>query len=239
MQGEDFFLGGEIHGHAFRVHGHRRGFVVRFLVDMHAVDDVVHAFVDVDFQVVEFGNGLAFIEKPLRVDGCGFDEQLGNGLLGARCDVYVNPVAKAGKGDADGDGGGAQTPQAHAGHAHGGEFVVRGQTAVHQKNGRQEPPRNGEHQRKGDDLEDEFQNDADGSLVFHQEGTQFLEQVAQKEQGAQGHYPQGRDTQQLAGNVSVKDLHAVKPCRILCPKAADKSISRTEQCASRPGGRTC
>ena len=34
--------------------------------------------------------------------------------------------------------------------------------------------RNGEHQRKGDDLEDEFQNDADGSLVFHQEGTQFL-----------------------------------------------------------------
>lgn len=104
MQGE-IFSRGEIHGHAFRVHGHRRGFVVRFLVDMHAVDDVVHAFVDVDFQVVEFGNGLAFIEKPLRVDGCGFDEQLGNGLLGARCDVYVNPVAKAGKGDADGDGG--------------------------------------------------------------------------------------------------------------------------------------
>ena len=127
-------------------------------------------------------------------------------------------------------------PMAMAG-ALRGEFVVRGQASVYQQHGRQESPWNGEHQREGYYLEDEFQNDADGRLVFHQKGAQFLEQVAQEQQGAQGHHPQGRNTQQLAGNVSVKDLHAVKPCRRFCPKAADKSITRTEQSVSFPGGK--
>lgn len=38
--------------------------------------------VNVDFLVIEFGDGLAFPEQSLRVDGGGFDQQFGDGLLG-------------------------------------------------------------------------------------------------------------------------------------------------------------
>ena len=61
--------------------------------------------VNVDFLVIEFGDGLAFPEQSLRVDGGGFDQQFGDGLLGTGCQVYVDPVAEAGKGNADGEGG--------------------------------------------------------------------------------------------------------------------------------------
>ena len=113
-------------GDAFRMHGYGRGFVRGLLVDMHAVDKLFlrYMLVNVDFLVIEFGDGLAFPEQSLRVDGGGFDQQFGDGLLGTGCQVYVDPVAEAGKGNADGEGGSAQTPQTHARHAHGGEFIV-------------------------------------------------------------------------------------------------------------------
>lgn len=179
-------------GNAFRVQSYSRGFVRGFLVDMHAIDELFlrYMLVNVDFLVVEFGDSLSFTEQPLRVDGGRLDQQFGDSLLGAGRQVYVDPVAEAGKGNADGDGGRAQTPQAHARHAHGGELVVRGQPPVHQEYRSEEPPRDGEHQGERNYLEDEFHDNAEGGSAFHQKRSQFLEQVSQQKQGAQGHYPQ-------------------------------------------------
>ena len=129
--------------------------------------------------------------------------------VGVGCDGGIDPEAEGGEGGGGGEDWEADAAEAEAGHAHGDEFVVSGETAEGEEDGGEDAPWDGVAEGPWEGVADEFEDGGWGEDPADEEVEEFFEDLAEDEDDAEDRHGEEGGEDDLAAEIAVEDAHAL------------------------------
>ena len=177
------------------------------LVEVESAEFFTVTFFDVDFLARKFCLDDARIKEDLGIPRGGLVGQGAPGGDGNGGDRADDVIREAGEEDAEDEDRGGDAGQAHASHAEADELMVRGKASKAEQDGSEESPREGERQGEGNDVEDEFGEEAERGSLFDQIRSDLFHDLAHDQNDGEQTDGENRPEKDLPADIAVRDTH--------------------------------